>query len=64
MEGVQIRTGDFVLADIDGIVVVPEQQAEAVIAQVEKVMNTENFVRNAILGGVSPKEAYLRYGKF
>jgi 4-hydroxy-4-methyl-2-oxoglutarate aldolase len=64
MEGVQIRTGDFVLADIDGIVVVPEQQADAVLGEVEKVMNTENIVRNAILGGVSPKEAYLRYGKF
>jgi 4-hydroxy-4-methyl-2-oxoglutarate aldolase len=64
IEGVRIRTGDFVLADIDGIVVVPEQQAELVIAEVEKVMNTENLVRTAILGGMSPKEAYLRHGKF
>jgi regulator of RNase E activity RraA len=64
IEGVQIRTGDFVLADIDGIVVIPEEQAEAVIAEVDKVMNTENLVRKAILNGVSPKEAYLRYGKF
>jgi regulator of RNase E activity RraA len=64
MEGVQIRTGDFVLADIDGIVVVPAEQAEAVIGAVEKVMNTENLVRQAILAGVSPKEAYLKYGKF
>jgi len=64
MEGVVIRTGDFVLADIDGIVVVPEEQAEAVIGEVEKMMNTENLVRKAILSGVSPKEAYLEYGKF
>ena len=64
MEGVPIRTGDFVLADIDGIVVVPAQQAAAVITEVEKVMNTENSVRNAIFRGVSPKDAYLRYGKF
>src|SRR5580704_5255376 len=64
MEGVPIRTGDFVLADIDGIVVIPAQQADAVITEVEKVMNTENAVRNAILRGVSPKDAYLRYGKF
>src|ERR1700751_1756936 len=41
IEGVNIRTGDFVLADIDGIVVVPGQQAEAIITEVEKVMNTE-----------------------
>jgi len=64
MERVQIRTGDFVLADIDGIVVVPAQQVEAVIAAVEKVMHTENLVRRAILSGISPKEAYLRHGKF
>jgi len=64
IEGVQIRTGDFVLADIDGIVVIPEEQAESVVGEVHQVMNTENLVRKAILNGVSPKEAYLRYGKF
>jgi len=64
IEGVQIRTGDIVLADIDGIVVVPEEKAEAVIGQVEKVMNSENLVRKAILSGMSPKDAYLKYGKF
>jgi 4-hydroxy-4-methyl-2-oxoglutarate aldolase len=62
--GVQIRTGDFVLADIDGIVVIPAEQAEAVVSEVEMVMNTENLVRKAILSGVSAKEAFLRYGKF
>ena len=62
--GVQIRTGDFVLADIDGIVVIPAEQAEAVVSEVEKVMNTENLVRKAILSGVSAKEAFLKYGKF
>jgi 4-hydroxy-4-methyl-2-oxoglutarate aldolase len=64
IEDVQIRTGDFVLADIDGIVVVPAEKAEAVIDAVEKVVNTENLVRKAILDGVSPREAYLKYGKF
>lgn len=64
MEGVQIRTGDFVLADVDGIVIVPEVQAHAVISEVEKVMNTENLVRKAILSGVTPKAAFLQYGKF
>ena len=64
IEGVQIRTGDFVLADIDGIVVIPEEQAESVIGEVHQVMNTESLVRKAILNGVSPKEVYLRYGKF
>jgi 4-hydroxy-4-methyl-2-oxoglutarate aldolase len=43
---------------------VPEERAEAVIGEAEKAMNTENLVRKAILSGVSPKEAYLKYGKF
>jgi len=64
IEGVKIRTGDFVLADIDGIIVIPEERAEEVIGKVENVMNTENLVRKAILEGGSPKEAYLKYGKF
>jgi regulator of RNase E activity RraA len=64
IDGVQIRTGDFVLADIDGIVVVPEDRAESVVSEVVKVMNTENLVRKAILKGISPTEAYRRFGKF
>ena len=64
IEGVRIRTGDFVLADIDGIVVIPENRAESVISRVAKVMSTENLVRKAILKGVSPTEAYRRFGKF
>ena len=36
IEGVQIRTGDFVLADIDGIVVVPEERAEGSLAKLRR----------------------------
>jgi 4-hydroxy-4-methyl-2-oxoglutarate aldolase len=61
---VRIQTGDFVLADIDGIIVIPQEQAEAVIDEVHRVMNTENLVRKSILSGVSPKDAYTKYGKF
>jgi regulator of RNase E activity RraA len=64
IEGVPVRTGDFVLADIDGIVVIPQEQADSVISEVHRVMNTENLVRKAILSGVSPKDAYIKYGKF
>jgi regulator of RNase E activity RraA len=64
IEDIQIRTGDFVLADVDGIVVIPENRAESVISEVVKVMNTGNLVRKAILKGISPTEAYRRFGKF
>lgn len=61
---VRIATGDYVLADIDGIVVIPEAVAEEAVGRVEVVMQTENKVRAAILDGLDPKEAYLRHGKF
>ncbi|WP_343717955.1 RraA family protein [Inquilinus sp.] len=61
---VRIATGDWVVADIDGIVVIPAALAEETVAKVEDVMRQENLVRRAILDGVSPQEAYLRHGKF
>jgi 4-hydroxy-4-methyl-2-oxoglutarate aldolase len=61
---VALRTGDFVLADRDGIVVIPAELSEEVVSRTEEVMRTENLVRKAILQGIDPQEAYLKYGKF
>ena len=46
------------------MIVIPGNIAEDVVSRVEKVMQTENLVRKAILQGVDPQEAYLKYGKF
>lgn len=62
--GVTVSPGDYLIADIDGAVIIPGAIAEEVVSEVEIVMQTENLVRNAILEGVSPKDAYLQYGKF
>ncbi|HUK24606.1 MAG TPA: RraA family protein [Terriglobales bacterium] len=61
---VTIAAGDYVLADRDGVVVIPAAMAEEVIQQTEEVLRTENLVRKAILQGVDPVQAYLQYGKF
>jgi 4-hydroxy-4-methyl-2-oxoglutarate aldolase len=61
---VTIHTGDYVLADRDGIVVIPGTIIEEVVQQTEEVLRTENLVRKAILQGVDPVKAYLQYGKF
>ena len=52
------------LADCDGIVVVPRAIAADVIGEAEAAMQTENDVRAAILAGVDPRTAYLEHGKF
>jgi regulator of RNase E activity RraA len=61
---VTVLTGDYVLADRDGIVVIPAAVASEVVQETEEVLRKENLVRKAILQGVDPVEAYLQYGKF
>jgi len=62
--GVAIRTGDGVLADSDGVVVLPQDRVGDIVAETERVMATESQVRKAILGGMDPQQAYLKYRKF
>ena len=61
---VSITTGDFILGDRDGVVVIPQAMAEEVISETERVASTESEVREAIRGGMDPVQAYLRFGKF
>ena len=61
---VTISAGDFLLADRDGVVIIPGAMAEEVIAKTEQVLQTENAVRTAILAGMDPQQAYLKFGKF
>jgi regulator of RNase E activity RraA len=62
--GIDIHTGDYVIGDHDGVVVIPQARAEEVIEKAEQSVNAEDKVRAAILDGVDPKEAYLKFGKF
>jgi regulator of RNase E activity RraA len=61
---VTVSTGDYMLADRDGVVAIPAAIAAEVVQETEEVLRTENLVRKAILQGVDPVQAYLRYGKF
>jgi 4-hydroxy-4-methyl-2-oxoglutarate aldolase len=61
---VTIHSGDYVLADRDGVVIIPQALVEEVTAEAEEVLQKENLVRKAILQGVDPVAAYLQYGKF
>jgi hypothetical protein len=46
------------------MLILPRARAEEIVAAAETATATENLVRKAILEGVDPQEAYLRYGKF
>lgn len=62
IDGVQFSSGDLVVADRDGVVVVPaEVHDQAVQAAWEKV-HAENVTRDAIRDGMKATDAYRKYG--
>ena len=64
IEGVQVRPGDLIVADRDGVLVIRQEIAEEVLLESEEVVATENLVRKAILEGDHPVKAYETYGRF
>ena len=61
---VTICSGDFIIADMDGAVIIPKEVAEEVITKTEEVMFTESEMRKAISSGMDPEQAYLKFKKF
>jgi regulator of RNase E activity RraA len=61
---VVIAPGDYMVGDRDGLLRVPREIAEDVVTKAEAAIAAENKVRTAILAGVDPQQAYLRFGKF
>ncbi len=61
---ISIQTGDYILADVDGVVVIPQSLIEAVVIRTEEIMSTENELRTMILRGMDPQEAYKKYRLF
>ena len=62
--GVRIALGDVVVADLDGVVVIPRRAASEVLARCEKLVGTENKVRTAVRRGMLPLAAYEKFGSF
>jgi 4-hydroxy-4-methyl-2-oxoglutarate aldolase len=61
---VRIEPGDWVVGDEDGVVVVPVDLAADVLAAAEEKVGTENLVRDAVRQGMTPLQAFERYGTF
>lgn len=60
--GVDIRPGDFVLADDDGIVVIPQDSASAAIRLANQRLSTESSVLQELLAGSTIAEVWTKYG--
>jgi regulator of RNase E activity RraA len=62
IDRVAFRPGDLLIADVDGVVVVPQEiEQEAVRAAWNKV-HAENVTRDAIQAGMKATDAYRKYG--
>lgn len=62
IDGVTFAPGDLVIADVDGIVVVPQEIETEVILRALAKVHGENTTREAILNGLKATEAYRRFG--
>lgn len=62
--GVRITLGDVVVADGDGIVIVPRRLAHEVLLRAEKRLGQENAVRQGIRRGLTPLAAYEKFRVF
>ena len=55
---------ETLLGDRDGVVIIPAEIAAEVVTKTEEVVATESDMRRALVSGMDPVEAYLKFGKF
>jgi 4-hydroxy-4-methyl-2-oxoglutarate aldolase len=59
---VQVRPGDFILADEDGALVIPADVVETVLERAEAMGHRESEIRHELAGGLSLAEALAKFG--
>jgi regulator of RNase E activity RraA len=62
IDGVRFNPGDLVIADVDGVVVVPAEVEEEAISRAWAKVHAENVTREAIKQGMKAAAAYEKYG--
>ena len=63
-DNVVVEPGDLVIADADGVVIVPRGIAARAIADSEEVMLIEGRMREELLAGTDREEVYRRHDRF
>jgi regulator of RNase E activity RraA len=57
-----VHPGDWVFADIDGVVIVPQELADAAVTKAMAKVSGENRVREELAKGRSLREVFAEYG--
>jgi len=60
--GVEVNSGDLVIADMDGIVFVPADRLETALEGALAKVRSENTVREELRSGVTLAETFARHG--
>lgn len=60
--GVLVHPGDYILAECDGVVVIPHQHIEAVLQPAEEKVRGENTVRAELAAGDKMRTVFERHG--
>jgi len=62
MDGVNIDSGDFILVDQDGAVVIPKDVVEETLRLALEKVSGENIVRDELRAGLPISEVFEKYG--
>jgi regulator of RNase E activity RraA len=60
--GVLVRPGDFILADEDGAIVIPQEHAVSVLVEAERLTSIETKIRIEIANGLTLAQALQKFG--
>ncbi len=60
--GVEVRTGDLVFGDVDGVVVVPREIEEEVLRIATEKVTSEDRTREELAAGRPLREVFAKYG--
>ena len=62
IDGVIIKPGDYIFADLDGVAIIPQGVADEVFAKAVEVVKKENNVRENLLNGATLADTYAKIG--
>ena len=62
--GVQVRPGDFVFGDADGVIIIPRELTEEILVAAEQAAVEEQEIRERIRRGDRVADLYMEYRQF
>jgi len=58
---VRVNPGDWVVGDMDGVIVVPQEIAQTVLLKAEEIESREEQTRQALAAGMPIEEVYEKF---